>query len=336
MSRLPGRYFALPVIGQNLYSPISVKMQSMTRRIAAILNPISGRRNMASVVHNVGQILERNGASLTVETTQGSGHATKIASTLNDHLDGLLVVGGDGTACEVVNGLNGRSLPMLLLSTGTENLLAGELGMPSEPNDVAMTLLMGEPFPVDVGRMNGRRFLAVSGVGFDAECVARMSRIRTGHITRDAYFWPIWRTFWSHRFPQLSVTVDGTLVFEGRGLVLVGVIRSYAAGLNILSRARFDDGLLDICVFPCNRRWRLLGHAARALLRRHVGRDGVVYRQGKVVRVESRDTDVPVQIDGDCVGCLPATVEVEPGAAQFLRLPHAAIGRSVTAGSRYR
>ncbi|MCO6438424.1 MAG: hypothetical protein J5J06_15145 [Phycisphaerae bacterium] len=275
---------------------------------------------MIPVVREVGRIIERNGGTFAIETTRSGGHATELAATLQRQSDGILVVGGDGTACEVINGLNGCASPLLLLRTGTENLLAHELMMPAEPNDVAMTLLFGEPFPVDIGTMNERRFLAVAGVGFDAECVVRMSRIRTGHITREDYFWPIWRTFWGHRFPELSVEVDGKPVFRGRGIALVGVIRTYAAGLDILSRARFDDGLLDVCVMPCTGRLELLGHAARASLRRHIGRGGVIYRQGRRVRVASPDSDVPVQVDGDYAGTLPAVFESVPRAACFLRL----------------
>jgi diacylglycerol kinase family enzyme len=249
---------------------------------------------------------------------------------MGSDVEAVLVVGGDGTVCEVVNGLMERPLPIVILSSGTENLLAREFRMPTGPEDVARTLLYGESFPCDVGVITTtshqatRRFLAVTGVGFDAECVARMTRMRRGHITRSDYFWPIWQTFWSHRFPILRVEFDGGVVFEGCGLVIAGVIGRYSVGMRVLPHARYDDGLLDVCIFPCGSRWTLLGHAYRIFTKGHVGRGGVIYHQTRSLRIRSPQ-EVPIEIDGDVGGALPADVSIIPRAAMFrrpqLRLP---------------
>ncbi len=289
----------------------------MNGRVAAIVNPISGRRNMLPVVREVGRILQRNGTSLDIHVTQGAGEATGCAAGLAPGTQAVLVVGGDGTVCEVINGLMARPLPFVILRTGTENLLARELRMPTEPHDVAHTLLRGRPRPLDVGVVNGRHFLAVTGVGFDAECVHRLTRVRRGHITHGDYFWPVWRTFWAHRFPFLRVEADGDTVFEGPGLALVGVIGQYSIGLRMLAHARPDDGLLDLCVMPCATRAQLLGHAFRALRRRHVEHPGVIYRQGRHIRITSTES-VLVEIDGDQGGRLPIECTILPSAARYL------------------
>ena len=270
----------------------------MTRRVVAILNPVSGRQNMLPAVRQVGRVLERNDGHLEVAVTDSAGHATELARQVPPDIDTVLVVGGDGTVSEVVNGLIGRDTPVVVWATGTENLLARELGMPTTPKDVARLLLEGEPFGCDVGVFNDRRFLAMAGIGFDAECVMRMSGTRRGHITHWDYFWPIWRTFWAHRFPVLRVEADGVCIFEDRGLMLAGVIRRYSAGLRILAHARYDDGLLDVCVIPCASRTTLLGHACRAFLRRHVGRGGVVYCHCRRIRISSPEK-VPIELDGE-------------------------------------
>ena len=291
----------------------------MPQRIVAILNPISGRRNMIPVVREVGRLVERGRGRLEITETAGTGHATELASQVVPDVDAVLVVGGDGTVCEVANGLAGKDVPILILRTGTENLLARELMMPTAPTPVAQTLLYGEPFPYDVGVINDRRFLIVAGVGFDAECVLRMSRVRTGHITHWDYFWPIWRTFWAHRFPTLRVEVDGACVFEDRGLVLVGVIGRYSAGLRVLAHARYDDGLLDVCILPCTSRTKLATHACRVFCQRHGGRGGTIYRQCRRIRISSEDI-VPTEVDGEVGSLLPADCTILPGAARFLRL----------------
>lgn len=297
------------------------------RRVIAILNPVSGRRNTRPLIHKVAHLVRSGGGRFELLETAGQGDATRLASRVDSDVDAVLVAGGDGTVCEVVNGLlrredsdrPGETCPVVILATGTENLLARELVMPTAPRQVARTLLYGEPFPFDVGLVNGRGFLVVVGIGFDAECVIRMMATRGGHITHWDYFWPIWRTFWAYGFPRLRVDVDDKCVFEGRGLVLIGVIARYSAGMRILCRAKYDDGLLDVCVLPCVSRMRLAAHAYRAVRRNHLGHGGVIYQQGRRLRVSSSE-EVPIEVDGELGGVLPVECAVAPGAARFLRL----------------
>jgi YegS/Rv2252/BmrU family lipid kinase len=291
----------------------------MSKRIAAIVNPVSGRRDLTPIIRRMGNELVSSGASFSLHRTECPGDATRIARRLQDEADAVLVVGGDGTVCEVVNGLMQRKVPVLVFRGGTENLLARELDMPAAPDQIARTLLEGSPIPYDVGVLNDRRFLSVAGIGFDAECVLRMSATRRGHITHLDYFWPIWRTYWAHQFPRIQIEIDGRLVFDGRGFAILGILPRYSAGMRILAEAVVDDGLLDVCIFPCTGRRQMLGHAVRALAHRHVGRGGVRYLRGRHIVVTSNQC-VPVEIDGDPAGSLPAEFTVLPHAARFLIL----------------
>ncbi len=288
------------------------------RSFAAIVNPVSGRRSVLPRIRYIQRLAELRGGRLEIAITEGPGHAAQLAAEVAADTQALLVAGGDGTVGEVINGMGERALPMLVFRTGTENLLARELNMPSEPERVVELLEHGSPFPCDLGKVNGKRFLSVAGFGFDAECVQRMNRTRRGHITHFDYFWPIWRTFWSHRFPRLEIDVDGEPFFAGQGLALVGNIPRYSVGLRILRDARTDDGLLDLGVFPCGTKARLIFHACRAFAGRHIGAGGLLYRRFRSLRIRSPD-QVPIELDGEFGGFLPAQCEVVPAAMTFLR-----------------
>ncbi len=276
---------------------------------------------MLPTVEAVARELSGYGSSMEILISRYAGHAASLAGDLPESVDALLVVGGDGTVCEVVNGLNGRPTPVAILRTGTENLLARTLDMPTEVEAVANTLFQGKPIEFDVGLVNDRRFLAVAGVGFDAECVEFMARNRKGHIMHLDYFWPIWRTFWGHRFPYLAVEADDRVVFEGRGFAMVGNISRYGAGLNILKKARFDDGLLDLCVFACRSRLELLRHTVCVLSGKQLSSPNIHYVQCKQASIQSSD-NVPLQLDGDSNGSLPAQFSIKPAAARFLIHAH--------------
>jgi len=290
----------------------------MSRTIAAIVNPVSGHRDMSPEVRAIASAVREGGGAFGAYMTERAGHATEIAANLDDRVDAVLAVGGDGTVCEVVNGLVGAKTPLAILRTGTENLLARELVMPVEPQRMADLLLRGQPTPHDVGVMNGRRFLALAGVGFDALCVHRMSAVRRGHITHLDYLGPVLRSVADYDFPMLTVFADGEEVFRDRGLVMMSIIPRYSLGLRVAPDAIADDGLLDVVIYRCRSMFGLLAHTARLFAGKHLEHADVVYARCRSARFEC-DVPVPIQIDGEPGGFAPAECSILPAAAQFLR-----------------
>ena len=189
----------------------------------------------------------------------------------------------------------------------------------ADPALIPACLTAGRTKALDLGMANGRCFLVVAGVGFDAEVVARLVGCRRGHITHLTYTAPIWRTFWSHSFPPIRVIHEGEVWWEGRGLVFVGNMSRYSLGLPVVRDARPDDGLLDLLVLPCGNQLKLLAHAARTVLARHVEHGGARYLRFRQIRIES-DGVVPVEMDGDAANHLPLDIEVRASALS-VRLP---------------
>ena len=291
----------------------------MSREVVAIVNPASGRRKMMSIVHEVGRLVAAHHWKLIVATTRGPHHATDLARRWSARPDtrAILVVGGDGTSGEVINGLTDHDVPLVILPTGTENLLAREVGASRDPVAIAEALVSGQARPLDLGVVNGRRFASIVGIGFDGECVRRLAGRRMGHITHFDYLWPVWRSFWEYALPHIEIEADGEPVFSGRGLAFIGNIGRYSLGLRILKRARYDDGLLDLCVLPCDSRRALVGEAFQVLRGTHIEQPGTVYRQCRTVRVHGADAPVPIEVDGDVGGHLPVSVSVAPGAVRL-------------------
>lgn len=275
-------------------------------QVTMIVNPISGRGGGARLAAVLSRRLQERGWSPQVRCTRGPGDAARWADeSCRLGRRALVVVGGDGTVHDVMSGLSDPPAPILVAPTGTENLLAKYLGLRPDAEQLCQILEQQVVARLDIPQMNGRRFLIVAGIGFDAAVVRGVAAARRGHITYEDYFWPTWRTFWSFRQPEVRVEIDGQERFRGRGLVFVGNIRRYALGLQLLQRADPLDGLLDVCVFECTWQVPLLRHSINALLRRHLGSDGVFYAQAQKVRV-STDRPVDIELDGEWVGRTPA------------------------------
>ena len=119
---------------------------------------------------------------------------------------------------------------------------------------------------------------------------------------------------------QVHVVTDGQEVFNDYGLAFVGNISRYAVGLRICRDARFDDGLLDMVVFSCQKQTNLVLHAAWTLLRRHPLKGNVLYRPAREIRIET-DTPLPCEVDGDLGPSTPLEVSIAPYTIKLLVPP---------------
>jgi diacylglycerol kinase (ATP) len=234
-------------------------------------------------------------------------------------LVGLIAAGGDGTVGDLVNRF--PDLPLAVLPLGTENLLAKYLGIPADGRLVAELVARGETRRIDVGLVNGRRFLLMMTAGFDAEVIRRCHESRRGNILKWSYIQPILETLRSYRYPQLRVEVaDGEIAPTGslsaslRGpLVVLANLPAYALGLPLADSAVGDDGLLDLRLFQQPSAFQMARYLYKVTRRQHENLPDVDVGRVRRVRIES-DVPVPVQCDGDPVGWTPVDVSVLPRA----------------------
>jgi len=289
--------------------------------ITYIVNPKSGAGSGGKLPgRQFEQYLTDRGFDVRPSRTASLEHACELATdaAVDFNCAMVVVVGGDGTVREVAHGLEGSDKPLLIVPGGTENLLANELGLDRRYKTLVRTFEAGFVRALDLGSANGKCFTSIAGFGFDGEVVRRVAESRQGHINYYDYFWPIWRTFWAYEFVPVTVEVDGERIFEGRGLVFVGNISRYAIGLNILDKADFSDGLLDVCVYKCRGRAHLVKHSVMTTFKQHAGCRDVIYRQGKRIIVGSDVEEVRSEIDGDPGPALPVEINVLPQAVSVM------------------
>lgn len=293
--------------------------------ISYIINPNSGASSNKRMVSGLKDYFDEKKLDVRTSFTKSLEHACKLASQAAVDYQCRLVVaaGGDGTIREVAQGLEGSDKPLLVVPSGTENLLANELGFNLKLDSLIKAYEGNCIQPLDLGSFNDKCFTSIAGFGFDADVVRRIHSIRTGHISHMDYFWPIWRTFWEYTFPTMRVVVDGQNVFEGRGLVFVGNITRYAIGLEILKNGSISDGLLDVCIMKCHSQAHLLKHAAWTVAKAHLRGSDAIYKQAKEVVIEPLDEPIYSEIDGDPGPMLPARINVIPQALKVLVPPGA-------------
>ncbi|MBN1457827.1 MAG: diacylglycerol kinase family lipid kinase [Sedimentisphaerales bacterium] len=286
--------------------------------IEYIINPKSGSVIGKGTAKKFANYLRNNGYDVRVDKTKSMEHVCQLATkaAMDADCSMVAVAGGDGTVREVAHGLEGSGKRLMIIPSGTENLLAKELGTSNAFKRLVEVFEDGFISELDLGIANGRCFTSIAGLGFDGDVIKKISEKRKGHITHLHYLQPILQTVRDHEFPNIRVIVDDEEIFNGQGEVFVGNISRYATGLRILRDADFSDGLLDVCVYKCASRIQFVKHYIKTIFRVHAHADDVIYRQCKKIYISSSSKNVRTQIDGDPGPELPIKIEVIPNAVR--------------------
>ena len=313
-------------------------------RVAVLANPTAGRGRGRRLAAELAGGLEARGYRPTVDLREAS------QIDFAERPDALVVVGGDGTlrgAVERLVGLYGTDAPPVLpVPTGTANLMGQHLGLPRSLLDIgldgvrglaegiglaapaslrqtvdaaAAALDRGATTAVDLAEANGRLFLLMAGVGFDAHVVHALDARRRGPIGLFDYAVPAVGAVARYDFPPVRVEVDGRRLFGPTpALVMVANVPQYGTGFPLVPDARPDDGLLDVLCLPVASRAELLKLFVLAATGGHLAARGVARARGTRIRVTA-DSPVPVQLDGDPGGTLPLDVRLLDARATLVR-----------------
>jgi YegS/Rv2252/BmrU family lipid kinase len=239
----------------------------------------------------------------------------------------VIVIGGDGTLRAVAERLlqfadhdAARVPPILVAPLGTANLMAKHLNISwNDSADPICTAVLNQKIvSLDAAMANQRLFLLMVGVGIDAAVVHEMDRLRSGPIDLTSYALPALLALQQYDYMPLSVEVDGTAILKNRpAMAFVGNVSEYGTGFPILTDAKSDDGLLDVCVLPCKSRLDVLRLLMLAAAGEHVSEEGVGYVRGRSVRIDSPRA-APVQIDGEASGHTPLKIELLQSRLRFI------------------
>lgn len=301
-------------------------------RALLIVNPVASRVN-AAVERTAQRELESAAEIEVARTTRPLGAADLARRAVDEAFDAVIVLGGDGTANEVLNGV-GAALPIGLLPGGGTSVMPRNLGLPpsipAAARRLAAALAEGRERAVRVGRINGRRFAFNAGVGLDAEVVRRVDgRERTDKRRRSAdvvYARELAKLVARGAYSQPRITVHADhQVDRVAFLVAVNLAPwSYIGPLPLdLAPSATADGGLDIVAPRRLYRRDVAGFAQRILVdQRHARGTGdprIAYWHD-IARIDLRcDEPFPTQVDGDYIGdVMDALIDVDPEGARYL------------------
>jgi len=274
------------------------------------------RKRLGGGLTELRAYLERVGVTdpIWYEVEKSKKAPKRARRAVEEGADLVLVWGGDGTVQRCIDALAGSDATIGILPAGTANLFAANLGIPTDLEQAVDIALHGARRRIDVGTVNGERFVVMAGCGFDAFMIQDASRGRKDRLGRAAYVWSGARALRSS-VVQTRVDVDGERWFTGsQSCLLVGNMGKILGGIEAFEHSSPSDGRLDLGVVTAANP----GQWLRALARTAFGRAD---RSPFVRTTSARRIDVrmerkrPYELDG---GTRQPTkrlrFEVEPGA----------------------
>jgi diacylglycerol kinase family enzyme len=272
-----------------------------------------------------------------VAETSRRGHATRLAlAAANDGFDVVVVFAGDGTLNEAADGLAGTATALAPLPGGSTNVYARTLGLshdlPAATGALLSAMERRSFRRIGLGRVNGRRFLFHTGIGFDAAVIRRVERY--GELKRYASHplhvvaaFETWLRHYDHSHPRFDIVVGDDDRIDGCYFAIVSKTSPYTylgpRPINVAPHANLDSRL-EVVAFQRFDVVTLLAGAASAMRSGSFLRRRVVMRSNaSAVRVQASEASggapFPYQADGDDLGDAEAlSIAYEPDALMIV------------------
>ena len=273
-----------------------------------IINPISGNGKYAKVIAWVEAYFKDSLETYQIHITQYPGHAKTIAATYGAG-DVLYAVGGDGTAHEVLNGMNFTS-ELAIIPAGTGNDFFRMLSKQTKLETILLQTVEGVSQCIDVGTVNSKYFLNCLNLGLDAQVNFRVNEARNGHVPRSLlYMFYALAEVFKKKVHPIRVT-QGDMTFE-TSVLLASFMNGkwYGGGFKSAPLAKLDDGLLEMILVSDMSILKILNVLPRYFRGKHLALDVVTYRRVNKVVISS-NTEIVCGVDGEVFKDFEVTIDV--------------------------
>lgn len=264
-----------------------------------IINPESGQGASLSNLPAVQAVLDERGIKYKVLKADSSENAIEYARfACAENAEGVIAIGGDGTLFQIVNGMDSNTVPMIFIPCGTGNDFIKTLNLPSDPVEALKVQLDAPVSRIDVGCMNGIRFLNISGTGFDVDVLRYAERYKKKYKGLKPYLFGLYDALKSYRPLTAMVSIDeGPEEPATFSILSIGNGRFFGGGMKAVPYADVQDGLFDVVIVKPVRKFMILPLIALYIAGKHIGIKLAVLKRCK--RLTIRCHGMTLNLDGE-------------------------------------
>ena len=219
------------------------------RKCVVIINPKSGRGIDDNILNKFQTIIENYNYDVKIILTKYRKHAEKIVLELEDDVDLVISVGGDGTFSEVMNGNLKRNKELLLshLPVGTTNDIGHMYGLGNNIFTNLKLILEGKVVSVDVGFINNCAFTYVASFGKFMDIPYKTPQELKKRLGYFAYVLEVLKRIFNH-IPkyELTFTIDGVKHSGKYTFIIISNANRIAGINNFYNDVKLDDNKFEV------------------------------------------------------------------------------------------
>ncbi len=292
-----------------------------------IVNPNAGIGKARKDWVQISGLLSRRGLNYLALFTDGPNHAIDlVANHIGKGFRQVIVVGGDGTMNEAVNGIFKQqcvpttAISLGMISVGTGNDWGRTFNIPTDYEKAIAVLKAGNSMLQDAGTVSyynddkkeERFFINMAGLGFDGLVAQKTNADKMkGKSNPLLYLANLVSSLFSFKSCGARVVVDGEELKEKMFSISIGIGKYNGGGMKQAPDAKPDDGLFDITLIKDMTKLSVVANVARlynGTIKKHKKVQGLT---GKKVIVES-DQPILLEADGESLGHSPFEFNIIP------------------------
>lgn len=298
----------------------------MQRKIAFLLNPVSGTREKSALRYIVEEQTKEKGIAFEFFPTNAAGQYPELEKCiLSKEITDIVVIGGDGSISQVTAALRHTRVPFGIIPAGSGNGLALAAGISRNTEKALQVIFNGEARPIDAFMINGHFSCMLSGIGFDAKVAHDFASQKTRGLS--TYVKVSARNFFTAKPWPFILSFDGKEINTEAYFISIANGNQFGNQFTIAPKARLNDGLIDIVVVQRMNKLQLLisvlhqlrfGDVNENIFRKH----SILYFQCKAIGIKNPGL-APLHIDGDpCESSDDFSIQVIPEAFQLIQPVH--------------
>ncbi|WP_051359433.1 diacylglycerol/lipid kinase family protein [Paucisalibacillus globulus] len=284
-----------------------------------IVNPIAGNGRAFKIFRKIEKSKLYNKITSRHYLTEYPGHAEEIVKQIvlekKSAIKAIIIIGGDGTVHEVINGMGDANIPISFIAGGSGNDFGRGCRIKGSPLTILKKIVMdkkGLPYwkgNYDIDQDNQRNFINSIGFGFDAEIAEQANQssykniLNTLRLGTLSYVIALIQVLFKFKPFQAEIVIDGNKqMIKDCWMVTIANHQYYGGGMKIIPTAKIQSRVLPVLIIHGISKWKILGLFITVFTGKHVMFKEVNIYEAETFSIKTNHT-ITLQVDGQTDSC---------------------------------
>lgn len=280
------------------------------RKALIVLNPVAGKGNGLKSKEFIVEEFNKSDIEFDIVESSYEGEIEIIASKVDtDKYTEIILVGGDGTLVEAINGLKGKDIMLGIIPVGSGNDFARNLDEKITIEKSIEIIINGEYVVSDIGLVNDKYFVNVTGFGIVSDILVNMVKIKKFFGGSLAYLASTIYTLFSYKSKIAKIHINNEVFERDIMLAVVSNGKYFGGGMKISPDAKIDDGEFELVIVNKLSIPKFLWLFKRVYNGTHIEVKEVEVFKSNSFYIES-DEKFVINVDGNLYGSTPVNIRM--------------------------